>query len=58
MPDHHAANRLRKDVPDYLLSTGNAGNLVVFDAAELKSFLGKGSGERGPSFISRLMGRR
>jgi hypothetical protein len=40
MPDHNAANRLRRDVPDYLLSTGNVGNLVVFDAGELESFLG------------------
>jgi hypothetical protein len=40
MPDHNAANRLRRDVPDYLLSTGNVGNLVVFDASELETFLG------------------
>ena len=40
MPDQNAANRLRRDVPDYLLSTGNVGNLVVFDAGELEAFLG------------------
>jgi len=41
MPDHNAANRLRRDVPDYLLSTGNVGNLVVFNAGELETFLGE-----------------
>jgi hypothetical protein len=40
MPDHNAANRLRRDVADYLLSAGNVGNLVVFDAGELETFLG------------------
>lgn len=47
MPDHNAANRLRRDVPDYLLSTGNVGNLVVFDAGELESFLGEDFFSRG-----------
>jgi len=40
MPDHNAANRLRRDVADYLLSAGNVGKLVVFDAGELETFLG------------------
>jgi hypothetical protein len=43
MPDHNAANRLRRDVPDYVLSAGNVGNLVVFDAGEIEAFLGKGA---------------
>lgn len=47
MPDHNAANRLRRDVPDYLLSTGNVGNLVVFNASELEAFLGKDFFSRG-----------
>ena len=40
MPDHNAANRLRRDVAAYLLSAGNVGKLVVFDAGELETFLG------------------
>ncbi len=47
MPDHNAANRLRRDVPDYLLSTGNVGNLVVFDAGELETFVGEDFFSRG-----------
>lgn len=39
MPDHNAANRLRRDVPDYVLGTGNVGNLVVFDAGDVLSSL-------------------
>ncbi|MGI8650160.1 MAG: hypothetical protein ACR2KW_07255 [Rubrobacter sp.] len=41
MGDHNVANRLRRDVPDYVLSAGNVGNLVVFDAGEVEAFLGK-----------------
>lgn len=41
MPDHNAANRLRRDVPDYVLSAGNVGNLVIFDAEEVEAFLGR-----------------
>ncbi len=41
MPDHNAANRLRRDIPDYLLSAGNASNIVVFDAEGIESFIGK-----------------
>src|SRR5829696_61249 len=40
MPDHNAANRLRRDVAAYLLSAGNVGKLVVFDAGELETFVG------------------
>ena len=47
MPDHNAANRLRRDVPDYLLSSGNVGNLVVFNAGELEAFLGGDFFSRG-----------
>ncbi len=47
MPEHNAANRLRRDVPDYLLSTGNVGNLVVFDAGELEAFVGEDFFSRG-----------
>ncbi len=47
MPDHNAANRLRRDVPDYLMSTGNVGNLVVFDAGELETFVGEDFFSRG-----------
>lgn len=41
MGDHNAANRLRRDVPDYLLSAGNASNLVVFDAEGVEAFVGR-----------------
>lgn len=41
MGDHNAANRLRRDVPDYLLSAGNASNLVVFDAEGIEAFVGR-----------------
>ncbi len=60
MPDHNAANRLRRDVPDYLLSTGNVGNLVVFDAGELETFVGEDFFSQGKPFkkIARLLKRR
>jgi hypothetical protein len=51
MPDHNAANGLRRDVPDYVLSTGNVGNLVVFDAGELEAFLGEDPFSRGKPFL-------
>jgi hypothetical protein len=60
MADHNAANRLRRDVPDYVLSTGNVGNLVVFDAGELEAFLGEDLFSRGKPLrnLARLLGRR
>ena len=59
MPDHNAANRLRRDVPDYLLSTGNVGDLVVFDAGELETFLGRNYFRQGEPLrrIARLLKR-
>jgi hypothetical protein len=44
----------------YLLSTGNVGNMVVFDAGELEAFLGKDFFSRGKPlkmFASLLRGR-
>jgi hypothetical protein len=44
----------------YLLSTGNVGNMVVFDAGELEAFLGKVFFSRGKPlkmFASLLRGR-
>ena len=61
MPDHNAANRLRRDVPDYLLSTGNVANLVIFDAGELEAFLDTktlSSRKSGSGLFARLLGRR
>lgn len=61
MPDQNAANRLRRDVPDYLLSAGNVANLVVFDAGEIEAFLGEGSISSRSDvrrLFSRLLGRR
>lgn len=60
MPDHNAANRLRRDVPDYVLSTGNVGNLVVFDAGELEAFLGEELFSRGKPLrnLARMLRRQ
>jgi hypothetical protein len=60
MPDHNAANRLRRDVPDYVLGTGNVGNLIVFDARQLEAFLGEdlSSGGRPLRALARLLNRR
>jgi hypothetical protein len=52
--------KLKKDVPDWLISSGSSGNALVFDAAQLKEFLGElPSGKNGlPGFFARLFRRR
>ncbi|MBA2443193.1 MAG: hypothetical protein H0V53_12430 [Rubrobacter sp.] len=53
---HGTITKLRRDIPDYLYSTGSRGNVIVFDAAELERFLGVSlSRSRGP--LARLLGR-
>jgi len=39
--DVHDLCKLRKDVPDYLISSGSGGNTLVLDAPPLKEFLGE-----------------
>lgn len=53
--------KLRKDVPDWLIASGSSGNALVFDAEQLKDFLGDlPLNRRGLSeFLSRAFkGRR
>jgi hypothetical protein len=61
MADQNAANRLRRDVPSYLLPAGNVSNQVVYDAGELDAFLGEESvtsRKGGRGILSRMLGRR
>jgi PLD-like domain len=37
---HGTVAKLRRDVPDYLYSSGSKGNVIVFEADELQKFLG------------------
>jgi hypothetical protein len=37
---HGTVAKLRRDVPDYLYSSGTKGNVIVFEADELQKFLG------------------
>lgn len=58
--DVHDLRKLRKDVPDYLISSGSGGNTLVLDARLLKEFLGqlpfRKNGLSG--FFARLFGPR
>ncbi len=52
--------KLKKDVPDWLISSGSSGSALIFEARELKEFLGKIPHEKNgrPRFFARLFGRR
>lgn len=52
--------KLKKDVPDWLISSGSSGSALIFEAQELKEFLGKLPHERNGrrKFLARLFGAR
>ncbi|MGH3088517.1 MAG: hypothetical protein ACRDSJ_14510, partial [Rubrobacteraceae bacterium] len=58
--DVHDLRKLRKDAPDYLVSSGSGGNTLVFEARELEELLGKMPFENNglQGFLARLFGRR
>jgi hypothetical protein len=39
LDDIHNARKLRKDVPDYLISNGSQGNVIIFHKDDLEHFL-------------------
>lgn len=60
LDDVHDLRKLRKDVPDYLISSGSGGNALVFDAKLLKEFLGDFPFEKSglSGLLARLFGGR
>ena len=52
--------KLRRDVPDYLYSSGTKGNVIVFEADELQKFLGVSiHSKKGPiAALIRLLGAK
>lgn len=47
--------KLKKDVPDWLIASGSSGNALIFEARELKEFLGELPDER--KYSARLFAR-
>jgi PLD-like domain len=60
LDDVHGARKLLKDIPDYLVDSGSRGDAIIFDAKELKEFLGSSVPLRNTPFrsLGRLFGRR
>lgn len=56
LDDIHDLRKLRRDVPDYLLTSGSRGNALVFEARDLEEFLGRLPFEKNglSSLVSRL----
>lgn len=59
LDDMHAARKLRKDIPDYLISPGSQGDQIIFQRGDLETFLDITfpGGPEKPGFFQRLFGR-
>jgi len=59
LDDMHAARKLRKDIPDYLISPGSQGDQIIFQRGDLEAFLDITfpRGPEKPGFFQRLFGR-